>query len=201
MSKKEDPRIIRTKRAFEKALLQLLKENEYEKITVRKIAEIAGLNRATFYLHYVDKEDLLEQYLTKFLKDFEQNAEIMTNEFSYEYNKPHPLFIRMFEHIQNNRKFYKIMLLKNENPQIIFSVRRIINSFVKQASEHMIKEGIKFSVPSNIRESFITSAYLGTIIWWLENDMPYSPKYMATQLTIISTVGPFEENPFLKSKG
>lgn len=192
-----DPRVKRTKRSFEEALLSLLEDYDFEKITVRQISEKAGLNRATFYLHYFDKEDLLEQYLTRYLDEFKSLTKIMHSEFSYDTNYAHPLFIRMFEHMQENHKFYKIMLSDLGNSQILYSIKQIIESMISEAGNHMRQDGTQYFVPSDIRNIYITSAYLGTILWWLENDMPYPPKEMATQLTTMSTIGPFKENPFI----
>jgi AcrR family transcriptional regulator len=42
------------------SLVKLLKEKEFEDISVQEIADEATLNRATFYLHYPDKNALLQ---------------------------------------------------------------------------------------------------------------------------------------------
>lgn len=55
-----DPRIRRTRLALQHALAKLLKEKEFDKISVQDIAEAAEVNRATFYDHYTDKFALLE---------------------------------------------------------------------------------------------------------------------------------------------
>ena len=49
--KKEDLRIARTKEAIKKAFKELVCELPYEKVTVKAIADRAGINRNTFYLH------------------------------------------------------------------------------------------------------------------------------------------------------
>ena len=59
MVKKEDKRVIKTKRDLRIALGQLLKKKTYSKITVCDICEEAQINRMTFYKHYMDKSDLL----------------------------------------------------------------------------------------------------------------------------------------------
>jgi AcrR family transcriptional regulator len=46
--------------ALQHALAELLKEKEFDRISVQDITEAAGLNRATFYDHYTDKFALLE---------------------------------------------------------------------------------------------------------------------------------------------
>jgi AcrR family transcriptional regulator len=55
-----DPRIKRTRLLLQQALGNLLKEKEFDKISVQDIAEAATVNRATFYDHYTDKYALLE---------------------------------------------------------------------------------------------------------------------------------------------
>jgi len=55
-----DPRILRSRRMLMDALAKLLREKEFEQISVQEIADEATLNRATFYLHYQDKAALLQ---------------------------------------------------------------------------------------------------------------------------------------------
>lgn len=58
---KNDARFLATQELLETTFLQMLERDGFEKITVRKIVTEAGLNRGTFYLHALDKQDLLEQ--------------------------------------------------------------------------------------------------------------------------------------------
>ncbi len=55
-----DPRILRSRRMLMEALVKLLVQKEFDDISIQKIADEAGLNRATFYLHYPDKNALLQ---------------------------------------------------------------------------------------------------------------------------------------------
>ena len=55
-----DPRILRSRRMLMEALAKLLTKKEFEDISVQEIADEATLNRATFYLHYPDKNALLQ---------------------------------------------------------------------------------------------------------------------------------------------
>jgi AcrR family transcriptional regulator len=58
-SKDLDPRVRRTRKMLQDALAQLLKEKEFDKISIGDITEASTLNRATFYDHYPDKFALL----------------------------------------------------------------------------------------------------------------------------------------------
>ena len=55
-----DPRILRTRRMLMEALARLLIHKEFDSISIQEIADQATLNRATFYLHYPDKNALLQ---------------------------------------------------------------------------------------------------------------------------------------------
>src|SRR6202163_1013444 len=55
-----DPRILRSRRMLMEALVRLLTQKEFEDISIQEIADEATLNRATFYLHYQDKNALLQ---------------------------------------------------------------------------------------------------------------------------------------------
>jgi AcrR family transcriptional regulator len=55
-----DPRILRSRRMLMEAMAKLLMKKEFEEISVQEIADEATLNRATFYLHYPDKNALLQ---------------------------------------------------------------------------------------------------------------------------------------------
>src|SRR5258707_10886385 len=55
-----DPRILRSRRMLMDSLAKLLIKKAFEDISIQEIADEATLNRATFYLHYPDKNALLQ---------------------------------------------------------------------------------------------------------------------------------------------
>lgn len=55
-----DPRVLRSRGLLMEALLRLLARKEFDDISIQEIADEATLNRATFYLHYPDKNALLQ---------------------------------------------------------------------------------------------------------------------------------------------
>jgi AcrR family transcriptional regulator len=55
-----DPRIRRSRQMLMEALAKLLTQNSFDDISIQEIATEATLNRATFYLHYPDKDALLQ---------------------------------------------------------------------------------------------------------------------------------------------
>lgn len=79
-----DRRVRKTQKAIKGALIQLLKQHPFEQITIQHIADEADINRATFYQHYLDKYDLLDQIedevLFQIQRNFQQNAQKVLSE-------------------------------------------------------------------------------------------------------------------------
>ncbi|MGD9559236.1 MAG: TetR/AcrR family transcriptional regulator [Oscillospiraceae bacterium] len=68
---KEDQRVRLTRQLLQNALLQLLGERPVGSVTVTQLCERAGVNRGTFYLHYRDVYDLLQQMEEALLEDLD----------------------------------------------------------------------------------------------------------------------------------
>lgn len=69
MAKKTDRRIIKTEQAIKTVFIELMTEQGFTKVTVKQIIERAKINRGTFYLHYLDKYDLLDKVEEELLQD------------------------------------------------------------------------------------------------------------------------------------
>ncbi|MFL6555361.1 MAG: TetR/AcrR family transcriptional regulator, partial [Bacillus sp. (in: firmicutes)] len=111
--KPTDRRIIRTKRLIRDALTELMEEKGFEGLTVRDLTEKADINRGTFYLHYHDKYDLLEQSEAEILNEIEKIAQQInpTHFINFDSdNEPFPLIIKLFECFHENSSFMKVIL-------------------------------------------------------------------------------------------
>lgn len=71
----EDIRIYKTKKAIERALIELLQQVDFKDITIKKICDHSLIGRSTFYSHYLDKYDLLEKIVKQYASDFKYEIE------------------------------------------------------------------------------------------------------------------------------
>lgn len=82
--RKTDRRTIMTKTMVKDAMLELLKETSYEKITVSSLCRQAEITRTTFYLHYPNLNAVLDEVLDDALRLTELDERFGRVESSHE---------------------------------------------------------------------------------------------------------------------
>jgi AcrR family transcriptional regulator len=172
-----DRRIIRTKRMIRNALTELMEEKGFEGVTVRDLTEKADINRGTFYLHYRDKFDLMEQCQNEMIqeiKTFQQNMGTVmlenTSHFLYDH---FPFVVKLFEYIIDNAHFMKTVLGPKGDPSFETKLKKIMQDKMKQniLEKHDEEE---LDIPIDYFTSYVVSAHLGVIQHWLESGMKES---------------------------
>ncbi|HEU0165580.1 MAG TPA: TetR/AcrR family transcriptional regulator, partial [Thermomicrobiales bacterium] len=106
-----DPRVRRTRRMLRDAALELVAERDFSDITISEITRRADINRATFYQHYIDKDDLIAQALDSLFDEFtaSDRSFVATGaDFSRDVTPP-PL-IALFHHLSGRQELYRRLL-------------------------------------------------------------------------------------------
>ncbi len=174
MARKDDRRIQRTRKALRDALHSLVLDRGYDDLSVQDITDKANLGRATFYLHYREKDELLEDLLREFSESFAQRYGSKVN---YADRK---VVQAMFEYAENHYDFYRIMTIGKGGLAGIRKLRAILQESYSQFLDGIETEaGGKFGVPRDFLDSYQANAIMNTIFLWLEQDMPYPPAEMA----------------------
>ncbi|WP_311407657.1 TetR/AcrR family transcriptional regulator [Liquorilactobacillus uvarum] len=70
LTNKLNPQVRRTHEWTFKALMFLLREKDFDKITIKEITAKAGIARQTFYRNYTDKNDIVQKYIDIIFIDF-----------------------------------------------------------------------------------------------------------------------------------
>lgn len=190
--KKLDRRVLKTRKAIISAYLSLLEEKNMHAISVNDITERADINRSTFYAHYKDKQHLQEQSIKEILNDLEKAiankpSGEKTTEFSL--TMLQNIFERMFENIYTHSKFYNIMLGEYGPSVFAKKLEGIIRKHTRKGLEVVKADDIDSSVSQDIYLSYMTSAQLGVIHYWRENQFKDSPAFMAQQLLQLYKIG------------
>ena len=190
LKSRTDRRIQRTRQSLRTALLALIKEKGYDAISIEDITERANVGRATFYLHYKDKEDLLLEEFSEMANEKVQvlskipfSAWLQSQEDIARAGgkKPAPPLLIVFEHIYDNSELYYILLKSEKSSRIVERIRKISTEAIVKFMETKAETEslpLHFNVPLEFFAAFFSGALLSTIDWWLEENMRHSPREM-----------------------
>ena len=180
MARKENQRILLTKRMLQEGLLRLLETKSLEKISVTELCREAGINRATFYNHYNSPQDLLS--------DLEQH---MAQEVASIINAPLPcedLVCRMemvCTYLKEHSKTITVLIRCHADNDLA----DIFNNLDRHCSQLRISSK---NIPLDGDSQHLVSTFLFTgsyhmIMEWLIRDIPKTPRQIAELvLSIIS---------------
>lgn len=113
MNKKgdENRRVRQTKELIQTTFLELMERKNYMAITVRELVEACDINRATFYYHYADIYDLLEQIEQGLIEEVVRELKKISIETYVE--GQHPFITEIYKSFYKHHKVYQILLGKN----------------------------------------------------------------------------------------
>jgi AcrR family transcriptional regulator len=191
VERKIDRRIQRTRQALRKALVELVEEKGYDAISVEEITKRANLGRATFYLHYKDKEDiLLEEFNDRVSDQVRLISEIPAvlwgpHNFDQKINEEKKALspmLMIFKHAAENADFYRAMLRGETSKRIADRINEIIVQSFYEITELKfpdIQNRLAVGVSFELIAVFFSGAFLSVMAWWLDQDPISPPEEMA----------------------
>lgn len=133
MNTRNNQRFRNMDKKLKSTLLELLKETDYEKITVKMLCQRAGVNRSTFYAHFTDIYEIMEQM------EEHLNQELLESysEYNLKGNEIFPLwpFVPFLRHVKKHRYFYKIALKHRKDFPLKQGYKQLWDQIIKPKCE------------------------------------------------------------------
>lgn len=171
---KSDRRSRRSRRLIVDALLALMREQRYDRITVQEIIDRADVGRSTFYARFRNKEDVLESEIERVLGLLHEQ-QLASGEERAAHLLPS---LGFFQHVQETQSLYPALVRGRASDPHYQAVHRYLRDQAAQqltlaAGAHSI------AVPPQIVADYLAGALLSLAHWWLDHDRAYSPEQMA----------------------
>lgn len=175
-----DKRCRKTRKAIKTSLIRLMSQKDISDITITEIAEDADINRKTFYAHYRDIYDILDEIendLIEKLFHILDNTDILKSMYN-----PYPLFRELTSEINKDFEFYKLLVQsKNYN-----SLLDKIQGTLRVRFLELIKDTAKidrdiFSFMIDFVSSGITAVYKA----WFRSERNISLEQLSKSLSIL----------------
>ncbi len=167
MKKKENQRIMLTKRLLKESFVDLLMQKDIRKISIRELCEKAGVNHCTFYNHYGSQYDLLAEMEQDLQKSIETTlANTQEDE----------QLAALLSYLQDNIKITKLLINNNLDPgypERLFSMPFIQHLFADKFGT--LSESKNYEYISN----FIFYGTFRVAQMWINKSDRESPQEMA----------------------
>lgn len=169
---KKDRRTRKTRQLLRDTLLTLLKEKRYEDVSVQDIIARADVARSTFYVHYVDKDDLLTGSHGIFAENLGAQMLAHAGESGSAFSSR-----TWFYHIQAQGDILKVIAKDSAMELAMKTLHGIIHDSVQKGMQaHApIKNA---SVPLPLIVDYLTDTLMTLIKWWFKDGMRYTPEQM-----------------------
>jgi AcrR family transcriptional regulator len=169
----EDRRVRRTRRSLQQALVALITERGYEKITVQDVLDRADVGRSTFYAHYRDKDALFASCFDDLRADLSDELAAIGGERPVDPAAPMGV---IFGHAHRNQLVYRAVGVGHLHPMLYESLR-----------DHLAGNGVR--LPVEIVAEYHASAIIGVLGWWVRAGFPHGPDEMARMCRAMTEPG------------
>jgi AcrR family transcriptional regulator len=180
----EDRRVRRTRRLLQEALLALLREKGYDKVTVRDLLDRADLGRATFYAHFRDKDDLLVSSFRDVRETLRQRLAALAGAQPRGPTAGAEVLRALFEHAAGQRGLYRAVIGERGSAAVLRDLREQLAGLLREHLEQAAaRRGVPPVVPPEVTVQVLVGALLGALTWWLDADSGYTAEQMDRMFT------------------
>ncbi len=163
MARKPDVRSQRSRQRVFQALVALILERGWDKVSVRDVCARAGVGRSTFYLHFADKEEALIGGLD-LVRDAMKGRGRGTPE------RPFGFVRELIDHADGSRRMFRAVIGKRTGLAVQRRFREVVRELV-------LEELPAHGVPAARREEtarFLAGALVELLTWWIDQRGPRS---------------------------
>ena len=171
---KLDPRIYKTLRNIDDALMSNLRELPFRRITIDLLCRSAMINRSTFYKYYADKYALLDDYLTRAMNEFRETVKTDFIQADPS-NVDDPYYTNLFREtaafLFANRERYRVLWNAFIDRNIYLEMIHIVEDRIM---EKLCGDKDHATAGQRLYASFFASNMMTLIRWWFDHELQVS---------------------------
>ncbi|WP_372759246.1 TetR/AcrR family transcriptional regulator, partial [Litorivivens sp.] len=156
-----DARVVRTREALRKAMLDLLSTKPFEQITIRELAADAGIGYTTFFRHHPTKESLLEEIATEEIRQLIDYTLVTFNASDTD-----TASLALCQYVDQHRTLWSTLLTGG-------AASALRDEFVRVAQEVAAHTPEQSDwLPAEFGVILVASSTIELLAWWLRQDDP-----------------------------
>ena len=177
-------KILRSKSSLMDTLVHLMREKEFSTISITEICTKAGYNRGTFYKHYYDKQQLLDDLIQLKLDELKNQLEHVEDKWikdGHDLEKNMQNVLVLFDYIYENRFFLDAVLKTNKVKGYRFRLYEAFKTYWIRLQEKELEEIKEDEFIEQCYIDYITSTWFGVALYWINEVEHKDSTYVAQQ--------------------
>jgi AcrR family transcriptional regulator len=166
--RKEDRRVQRTRQLLLQALMSLVPEKGFDEVTVQDIIDRANVGRATFYAHFIDKEDLLVQAMDPFSAHLKQRQRQALANGGARDADAFTFARELFAHAEGHRGIFRAIAGKGAAVILRRHFERMQLELVREEVKALAARHRCPAFPVEAVSHALASALFGLLVWWMD---------------------------------
>jgi AcrR family transcriptional regulator len=171
MAERADRRVERTRRSCMHALVSLIAEKGYERITVQEIIDRADVGRSTFYAHYADKEALLLEGFASFrsfLVGHQRKA--LAKSVGGLHIRGFGFVLPLLEHVRDVLPFCRAIMKSVGHEHLEKTLTELVRDELKALAPRD-----RGPMPRDVVVRYAVSALTAVLRWWVDGGAKVPP--------------------------
>lgn len=171
-------RKTKTEQHIREALAHLLRTKGIDALTVSDVAREAGINRGTFYAHYVDKFDLMEKQIQGVISEITGMLQAPGTTTSDAHDLiPHENVLAVLRYIKENYDFVAVVTRDGSDPRLQLRVMEVLGDIIEDAASRYPELTLSYhGIPKDYGREMLVSGVTSVIWLWLRKGCVETPE-------------------------
>jgi AcrR family transcriptional regulator len=170
-SARPDRRVLKTRRALHDALVAVIRDRDYEDISIQEILDRANVGRSTFYMHYRDKDELLVSGIHDMIQSVSpvrSNGDASSDDLTW-------FSLPILEHHERHRRSVEHRLTGSARAVLHEHLRHVLTGLVRdrvRRLQSLRRRPHAPQIPPGLLAPYISSTFVLVLNWWLDTRAP-----------------------------
>lgn len=176
---KNDLRVRYTQKVIQEAFWRLLNDKPLAKITVKEVCDLAGINRGTFYKHYMDCYDLMDKIQEDMISQMEQRLASVGS------TGIRNMLVSLMQTLQNNVGLLHVIYTQGQSNAFMHRIVGCCYHYMEKRVASI--PGMSPEDPfKSMNYSFLVGGCSSIMEYWVHTGMKESPEAVAEQMLQLS---------------
>ncbi|MCR4688740.1 MAG: TetR family transcriptional regulator C-terminal domain-containing protein [Saccharofermentans sp.] len=171
-----DRRTLKTRKAIYDAMMELLTQKELHKVTVQEITDIADINRATFYKHYLDIYDLYDKLEQDILVEWGMLVLELQDLRSTDF------FTKLVGYVGKNSNVFKMVFSPNAPKGLESKFERILDGLLKTIESERKGHSLK-DIKLTYQTWYRSHGVIAVLTKWVEDGLDQPKEFVIKTLS------------------